>query len=90
MKLSGSSSLMGLFLLCGALSMSSPIKAQSEEKDDKIIADAKEAKAAFIKADGLMQSLFYNSYGYVIFPNVGKGAIGIGGCSRQRCRFSKR
>ena len=28
-----------------------------------------------------MQSLFQNSYGYVIFPNVGKGAIGIGGAA---------
>jgi lipid-binding SYLF domain-containing protein len=28
-----------------------------------------------------MQSLFDNSYGYVIFPNVGKGAIGVGGAA---------
>lgn len=28
-----------------------------------------------------MSSLFANAYGYVIFPNVGKGAIGIGGAA---------
>ncbi len=28
-----------------------------------------------------MKSLFDKSYGYVIFPNVGKGAVGVGGAS---------
>ena len=89
MKLSRSSSLIVLFFLFGALVMNSPIKAQSEEKDDKVIADAKVAKAAFIKADGLMQSLFDNSYAYVIFPNVGKGAIAIGGAAGNGAVFQK-
>jgi lipid-binding SYLF domain-containing protein len=50
-------------------------------KDKKIIADAQAAKAAFIESDGLMSSLFKNAYGYVIFPNVGKGGLGIGGAA---------
>src|SRR6187431_1367011 len=54
---------------------------QSSSKDRKIVADAVEAKADFINTDGLMSSLFANSYGYVIFPNVGKGGIGIGGAA---------
>ena len=54
---------------------------QSESKKHKIISDSKEAKAEFIKADSKMSSLFSKAYGYVIFPNVGKGAIGIGGAS---------
>lgn len=54
---------------------------QSSTKDKKIVNDAAEAKAEFIKTDGLMQSLFNNAYGYVIFPNVGKGAIGVGGAA---------
>ena len=52
-----------------------------DSKDNKIMEDSKEAKSAFIKSDGLMQSLFDKSYGYVIFPNVGKGAIGVGGAA---------
>ncbi len=52
-----------------------------DSKDNKIIADAAVAKSEFIQTDGLMQSLFNNSYGYVIFPNVGKGGIGIGGAA---------
>jgi lipid-binding SYLF domain-containing protein len=57
------------------------VAAQTRNKDKKIIADAKDAKADFIKTDGLMSSLFSNAYAYVIFPNVGKGAAGIGGAA---------
>ncbi len=57
------------------------IDAQSEKKKDKIIADAAEAKEEFIKGDWQMKKHFSNAYGYVIFPNVGKGGIGIGGAS---------
>jgi len=56
------------------------LKAQ-DAKDHKLIEDSKEAKVEFIKSDGLMKSLFDNSYAYVIFPNVGKGAIGVGGAA---------
>ena len=50
-------------------------------KDQRIIDDAQDAKADFIAADGLMAELFNNAYGYVIFPNVGKGGFGIGGAA---------
>jgi lipid-binding SYLF domain-containing protein len=49
--------------------------------EQRLINDSKEAQEEFIKADGLMKSLFDNAYGYVIFPNVGKGAVGIGGAA---------
>jgi lipid-binding SYLF domain-containing protein len=76
------------FIISGSL-MNNSVFAQDDDKDDKIIADAKEAKTDFINADGLMQSLFDNSYGYVIFPNVGKGAIGIGGAAGNGAVFQK-
>jgi lipid-binding SYLF domain-containing protein len=47
----------------------------------KVIGDAKAAKEDFIRTDAGLKNLFANSYGYVIFPNVGKGAIGIGGAA---------
>jgi len=72
-----------------ALIMSISTLAQKDEDDDKVIADANVAKEEFIKADALMQSLFNNSYGYVIFPNVGKGAIGIGGAAGNGAVFQK-
>jgi lipid-binding SYLF domain-containing protein len=53
----------------------------AQGKDAKIIADSKTAKEEFINTDGMMKNLFSKSYGYVIFPNVGKGAIGVGGAA---------
>lgn len=69
-----------LILLAGFLFSVSAFS-QSSSKKKKIIEDAQTAKAAFIKADGLMSNLFAGSYGYVIFPNVGKGGIGVGGAA---------
>lgn len=54
---------------------------QSTAKMNKIIADSKIAKTEFIKKDPLMKAIFQNAYGFVIFPNVGKGAIGVGGAA---------
>lgn len=56
------------------------VKAQ-DESQERIIKDAKEAKADFLKADPSMGNLFRNAAGYVIFPNVGKGAAGVGGAA---------
>jgi len=70
----------GILSLLIALLLPVSIFSQNS-KDEKLIEDSKNAKAAFIKADSLMQSLFDHSYGYVIFPNVGKGGIGIGGAA---------
>jgi lipid-binding SYLF domain-containing protein len=54
--------------------------AQSESQE-RIIDDSKKAKASFLKTDPSMENLFKHSAGYVIFPNVGKGAVGIGGAA---------
>ena len=56
----------------------SPVLGQSKAKKNKIIADCETAKAEFIQNDGLMGSIFESAYAYVIFPNVGKGGLGIG------------
>src|SRR5687767_5399854 len=77
------------FLLITALSVQTIASAQDDDKLEKIIDDSKTAQADFVKTDGLMQSLFDNSYGYVIFPNVGKGAIGIGGAAGNGIVFEK-
>lgn len=54
---------------------------QTTAKKNKIIADSQTAKTEFIKSDPLMKALFDKAYGYVIFPNVGKGGFGIGGAA---------
>jgi lipid-binding SYLF domain-containing protein len=63
------------------LSFVNSIGFAQNSKDRKIIADANEARSEFIRVDGLMSNLFSNAYGYVIFPNVGKAGIGIGGAA---------
>jgi lipid-binding SYLF domain-containing protein len=75
------------FLLAG-LFLSVPGFSQ-DSKAKELIEDSKKAQAEFVKADSLMQSLFNDSYGYVIFPNIGKGAIGIGGAAGNGILFQK-
>lgn len=72
-----------------ALAVGSMAMPQSTEKEKRLEKDSKDAKAQFIKTDGLMQSLFKNSYGWVTFPNVGKGAIGIGGAAGNGIVYEK-
>jgi lipid-binding SYLF domain-containing protein len=64
------------------------VKSQ-DDKETKISNDSRDAKTAFIKTDPSMQALFANSYGYAIFPNIGKGAIGIGGAAGNGTVFEK-
>src|SRR5262249_39790934 len=54
---------------------------QDSTKDSKLIEDCHTSKAAFVKTDSLMHSLFGNAAGYVIFSNVGKGGMGVGGAA---------
>ncbi|HET6769781.1 MAG TPA: YSC84-related protein [Chitinophagaceae bacterium] len=89
MKSLKSFSLLAISFLIANLVANNSAYAQAEDKDDKIVADANEARNDFIKTDGLMKNLFENSYGYVIFPNVGKGAIGIGGAAGNGAVFQK-
>ena len=68
--------LFSLFSFFGSINS---LNAQKGEKLEKLKDDAVTAKSDFISTDGMMKNLFKSAYGYVIFPNVGKGAIGIGG-----------
>lgn len=61
--------------------------AQNANKDQKIIKDSQEAKAAFLEDDPEMKKLFDSSYGYIILPNVGKGGLGIGGAAGNGVAF---
>ena len=54
--------------------------AQTAEQEE-VIDDAKKAKAAFIQQDPAMSKIFASVEGYVIFPNVGKGAYVVGGAA---------
>jgi lipid-binding SYLF domain-containing protein len=62
--------------------------AQSD-KDKKIMKDCDSAKAEYLRTDPLLSNLFANATGYVIFPNVGKGAVGVGGASGNGIVYEK-
>jgi len=68
-----------VFLALAVFILPHSIKAQDEKEKQKILADSKDAKAAFIKADPSMSNLFASSYGYVIFPKITKAGIVVGG-----------
>ena len=50
-------------------------------KDQKIMKDANKAKEKLMKMEVGLDQFFSNSAGYVLFPNVGKGGLIIGGAS---------
>ena len=78
-----------LIILMSAFAIGGTALGQTGGKDKKLIDDAIAAKAGFIRVDGLMKNLFNTAYGYVIFPNVGKGGIGIGGAAGNGIAYEK-
>jgi lipid-binding SYLF domain-containing protein len=51
------------------------------DKHKELMSDAQKAKMTLIEKDAGFEQYFNNSSGYVIFPNVGKGGLIIGGAS---------
>lgn len=83
------------FLLTGMTSLAQTDDEKWEEKEqlvdqdkkNQLIRDAKDSKAAFIKNSANLKELFDNAVGYVIFPNVGKGAYILGGAAGNGVLF---
>lgn len=58
-----------------------------KDKKAQLIRDAKDSKNAFIENSNNMADLFDSAVGYVIFPNVGKGAYILGGAAGNGVLF---
>jgi len=56
----------------------------------KLDPDVQDAIRLFQKANPKLLSLFDTSYGYAVFPSVGKGAVGIGAASGRGQVFEKK
>lgn len=69
-----------LLLALTILFTASSVQAQ-DPRMQRLMDDAEKAKTSFIENDKLMQHMFEKAYAYVILPNVGKGAAGIGGAA---------
>jgi lipid-binding SYLF domain-containing protein len=61
----------------------------TSEKQDEITPKAQEAKTEFLKKDESLKTVFDKSAGYVIFPSVAKGALGVGAASGTGQLFEK-
>ncbi len=70
--------LLGNICLLCALFIGNAALAQQEQKLEQLYEDAQAAKGAIIAEDPNMAKLFENSFGYAIFPNVGKGGLLLG------------
>ncbi|MEO8932756.1 MAG: lipid-binding SYLF domain-containing protein [Xanthomarina sp.] len=68
------------FMAVSLLLITFGISAQND-KDKQVITDAKKAKITLLEKDPGLKKFFDNSKGYAIFPNVGKGALIIGGAT---------
>lgn len=65
-----------------------PVSLQAQDdKKTEMIKESNESKAAFIKSDAGLANLFKTAYAYVIFPNIGKGALIVGGAGGKGTAF---
>jgi len=50
----------------------------SSEQSDELTSDVKAAKEEFLKGDSSLNTILGSASGYVVFPSVAKGAVGVG------------
>ncbi|HEY6977520.1 MAG TPA: YSC84-related protein [Chitinophagaceae bacterium] len=63
--------------------------AAQSKKDSALMEDCTAGTKEFIRTDGLMKTLFDSAYGYVMFPNIGKGGVGVGGAAGNGIVYQK-
>ncbi|MBO0590190.1 lipid-binding SYLF domain-containing protein [Cellulophaga sp. E16_2] len=68
-------------ILLGAILFTSFSGFSQTDKEAKIMKDAEKVKIKMVKTDKGLKTFMDNSTAYVIFPNVGEGALIIGGAS---------
>ncbi len=79
-------SLIVAFITIG-LCFSMQVNAQNKEKYD--IKKAQKTITQFKKVDNSLETFFENSFGYAVFPSIGKGGIGIGGAAGKGVVFKQ-
>ncbi len=74
----------------GMLYMINPVQAQEDKQSEKY--DPDEARATiedFKKEDPEIGQFFNTSYGYAVFPSIGKGGLGVGGAAGKGVVFKQ-
>ncbi len=69
------------FLIAALTLISTTATFAQSKKQRQLILDAQKAQKTLLDSDQGLQQFFDDSAGYVIFPNVGKGGLFIGGAS---------
>jgi lipid-binding SYLF domain-containing protein len=80
---------LAILSLCMAIVFSGAGNLHAQNDKDIVIAGSKTARSSFIKTDGSMKHLFDDAYAYAIFPNIGKGAVVVGGAEGNGAVFEK-
>ncbi len=75
-------------LLAVAVLTSAPF-VSAGDKEESMDERVKDAIDLFQSRDSSMKELFQKSYGYAVFPDIAKGAIGIGGAHGKGLVFEK-
>jgi len=73
-----------LLIIFTLLTFSYSISAQKNDVDESLTTISN-----FKKTDPKIAELFSSSYGYVVFPGVGKGGLGVGGASGKGTVFNQ-
>lgn len=68
----------------GAVRMS-----EAGTNDAELVSEARQTIAVYKKADPSIEAFFRRSVGYVVFPGIGKGGLGIGGAHGTGVLFEK-
>jgi lipid-binding SYLF domain-containing protein len=71
------------FLIITSISLTAQIGGWDPEDVEK----AEKTKKDFLEKDPSMKAFFGEAYGFVIFPSIGKGAIGVGGAHGKGVMF---
>lgn len=79
---------MKFFAMVVILTLAGQSLAQTKD-DHKIMKDAEEAKAMLTSNSADLNMFFANAEGYVIFPNVGEGALLVGAASGNGVLYEK-
>ncbi|HXI83350.1 MAG TPA: hypothetical protein VNL17_04575 [Verrucomicrobiae bacterium] len=76
--------LIAVVVLAGAMAASA-----DDQQQPTLDTEVKDAIQLFKKTDSTIGKLFDTAYGYVVFPGIGKGAVGIGGAAGNGQVFEK-
>jgi lipid-binding SYLF domain-containing protein len=83
------SALIGCTLVAFAGLPAQGIAASKADKHEKEVKEAKATIADFEKKDPSLKKFFGTSYGYVVFPKIGKGGFIVGGAHGKGVVFKK-